>query len=57
MCFKNLPIQFDETGKAHLREGVTNPYAVTPTPGRGYVRRRGPSWLHPLGSGSGRSTR
>lgn len=29
MCFKNLPIEFDENGKAHLREGVASPYAVT----------------------------
>jgi len=26
MCFKNLPIEFDEQGKAYLREGVRNPY-------------------------------
>ncbi len=40
MCFKNLPIEFDESGKAHLRTGVADPYAVAATPGRGYVRRR-----------------
>ena len=28
MCFKNLPIDFDAEGKAHLRPGVTDPYAV-----------------------------
>ena len=27
MCFKNLPIEFDEQGRAHLRAGVANPYA------------------------------
>ncbi len=27
MCFKNLPIEFDASGKAHLREGVRDPYA------------------------------
>src|SRR3954451_18726047 len=27
MCFKNLPIEFDEQGRAHLKEGVANPYA------------------------------
>src|SRR5262250_37681 len=27
MCFKNLPIEFDEQGKAYLREGVRDPYA------------------------------
>ncbi|TDJ19344.1 MAG: cytochrome C, partial [Gammaproteobacteria bacterium] len=26
MCFENLPIEFDENGKAHLKEGVKNPY-------------------------------
>ncbi len=26
MCFKNLPIEFDEQGKAHLKEGVADPY-------------------------------
>ena len=27
MCFKNLPIEFDAQGRAHLRQGVANPYA------------------------------
>jgi hydrogenase large subunit len=27
MCFKNLPIEFDANGKAHLKEGVRDPYA------------------------------
>ena len=27
MCFKNLPIEFDEQGVATLIEGVTNPYS------------------------------
>jgi hydrogenase maturation protease len=27
MCFKNLPIEFDAQGRAHLREGVANPYS------------------------------
>ncbi|MBI5301731.1 MAG: nickel-dependent hydrogenase large subunit [Chloroflexi bacterium] len=27
MCFKNLPIEFDEHGKAYLKEGVRDPYA------------------------------
>ncbi len=26
MCFKNLPIEFDAQGRAHLREDVRNPY-------------------------------
>lgn len=29
MCFKNLPIEFDAEGKAHLKEGVPDPYAYT----------------------------
>ena len=28
MCFKNLPIEFDDTGRARLREGVVDPYSV-----------------------------
>ena len=28
MCFKNLPVEFDADGKAHLRPGVVDPYAV-----------------------------
>ncbi len=27
MCFKNLPIEFDKSGKAYLKEGVANPYS------------------------------
>ena len=26
MCFKNLPIEFDAHGKAHLIAGVADPY-------------------------------
>ncbi|HEV3400322.1 MAG TPA: hypothetical protein VG078_00740, partial [Acidimicrobiales bacterium] len=40
MCFKNLPIEFDESGKAHLREGVADPYALTAAEPKRYVRRR-----------------
>ena len=29
MCFRNLPIEFDEQGKAHLKEGVADPYTYT----------------------------
>jgi hydrogenase large subunit len=29
MCFKNLPIEFDENGNARLRDGVANPYALS----------------------------
>ena len=32
MCLENLPIEFDEAGNAHLKEGVANPYSyVTQT--------------------------
>jgi hydrogenase large subunit len=31
VCFKNLPVEFDESGKAHLREGVADPYRVART--------------------------
>ncbi len=27
MCFQNLPIEFDENGRAYLKEGVANPYS------------------------------
>ncbi|MGH2809790.1 MAG: nickel-dependent hydrogenase large subunit, partial [Actinomycetota bacterium] len=27
MCFKNLPVEFDENGKARLKEGVANPWS------------------------------
>ncbi|MBI4504727.1 MAG: nickel-dependent hydrogenase large subunit, partial [Chloroflexi bacterium] len=30
MCFKNLPIEFDEQGRARLREGVPDPYTYRP---------------------------
>ncbi len=32
MCFKNLPIEFDEQGNARLKPGVANPYAYEVTP-------------------------
>jgi hydrogenase large subunit len=28
MCFKNLPIDFDDAGRAHLKDGVPDPYSV-----------------------------
>jgi hydrogenase large subunit len=40
MCFKNLPIEFDGSGKARLREGLADPWAVKATARKGYVRRR-----------------
>jgi hydrogenase large subunit len=27
MCFKNLPIEFDESGRAYLKEGARDPYS------------------------------
>ena len=39
MCFKNLPIEFDASGTATLREGVADPYAVSVAEPKGYVRR------------------
>ncbi len=41
MCFKNLPIQFDDTGKASLIEGAGNPYAVSVAKPRPVVRGGG----------------
>ena len=41
MCFKNLPVEFDEQGNARLKEGVADPfsYEVTEvTPNDGVVR-------------------
>jgi hydrogenase large subunit len=29
MCFKNLPVEFDESGRARLKEGIADPYSVT----------------------------
>src|SRR5690349_14712543 len=30
MCFKNLPIEFDERGQPYLKEGARDPYAYQP---------------------------
>ena len=32
MCFKNLPVEFDASGRAFLKPGVANPYLYTETP-------------------------
>ena len=32
MCFKNLPVEFDEAGKPFLRGGIADPYAPRQTP-------------------------
>src|SRR5919201_2482043 len=29
MCFQNLPIEFDESGKARLKGGIPDPYSVS----------------------------
>ena len=39
MCFKNLPIEFDASGKASLKPGVADPYSVTVAAPKGFVRR------------------
>jgi hydrogenase large subunit len=31
MCFKNLPVEFDSLGRAHLKGGIPDPYSVTVT--------------------------
>jgi hydrogenase large subunit len=41
VCFKNLPIEFDESGNARLKEDVADPYSVTVAEPKGYVRRKG----------------
>ncbi len=38
MCFKNLPIEFDERGAATLVEGFGDPYAVAVAEPKDYVR-------------------
>ncbi len=38
MCFKNLPIEFDQNGKARLISGGADPYAVTVAESRDFVR-------------------
>ena len=32
MCFKNLPVEFDEQGRAYLREDVRDPYSTERSP-------------------------
>ena len=38
MCFKNLPIEFDDGGKARLKAGVSDPYSVQVAEPKGYIR-------------------
>jgi hydrogenase large subunit len=40
MCFKNLPIEFDERGTARLRDGVADPYSLTGPRPTGYTKAR-----------------
>ncbi|MBW3615755.1 MAG: cytochrome C, partial [Actinobacteria bacterium] len=40
MCFKNLPIEFDDSGKARLKEGVSDPFGFVDKPAESYVRRQ-----------------
>ena len=37
MCFKNLPIDFDNAGNAKLKDGWKDPYAFEPTASRSYL--------------------
>ncbi|GAC1444979.1 MAG: nickel-dependent hydrogenase large subunit [Chloroflexota bacterium] len=32
MCFKNLPVEFDEQGRAYLKEGIPDPYSTDRRP-------------------------
>ena len=32
MCFKNLPIEFDENGRAYLKEDIRDPYGLQRSP-------------------------
>jgi hydrogenase large subunit len=40
MCFKNLPIEFDSDGKAQLKSGFGDPYAVATAEPKEFIRRR-----------------
>src|SRR4051812_1849568 len=48
MCFKNLPIEFDEQGNARLKEGVADPYSYTVTPLAPIESPEGEDRLHKL---------
>ena len=39
MCFKNLPIEFDDAGTAKLKDGWKDPYSFEPTPSRSYLEK------------------
>ena len=38
MCFKNLPIDFDEKGKTRLKHGVADPYSLNANGGKKYTK-------------------
>ena len=56
MCFKNLPIEFDENGKAKLIEGAGDPYGVSDSPIKQYVQVGAPVDTSPTAGSSARST-
>ena len=56
MCFKNLPIEFDENGKASLRETAGDPYGTASAPIKQYVRVSADNSGSSLSVGSAAST-
>ena len=48
MCFKNLPIEFDEKGKARLKQGVADPYSLNTNGGKKYTK----TIQRPIGGGA-----
>lgn len=48
MCFKNLPLEFDENGKARLREGIADPYSLTGEATKSYTK----TIQRPIGGGA-----
>ncbi|MGH2768590.1 MAG: nickel-dependent hydrogenase large subunit, partial [Actinomycetota bacterium] len=49
MCFKNLPVEFDENGKARLREGVADPWSLD---GNGAPKRYTKTIRRPVAGGA-----
>lgn len=56
MCFKNLPIEFDENGKASLRETAGDPYGTANSPIKQYVSVSAESTGASSSAGSATST-
>ncbi|MBW3562824.1 MAG: nickel-dependent hydrogenase large subunit [Actinobacteria bacterium] len=50
MCFKNLPVEFDEGGKARLKDGVNDPWSLSGDKPRGFTKVR------PQAGGAGTAT-